>query len=250
MANVCERCKRSMSSHDDHASCPQFWMAAGECHLDFENPCNICGGWTSKQWKLRRSLVDARARASQRGRQHWTAAFPRLEALILARPALASSSRPASEISSLVGEGDFGDNLLVSTSNPLVEQVLVVQTQNGVNMASGTATTSPSTAITAPSTAPLPLAGPSTMELIVPICAQLGAQDTPSVIQGAQDTPSVNQGARPAISTEQTMQSTQRYGTLPYVSGPPYTAPLPSTAPLPYATMPAMLARPSYPMGY
>ena len=130
--------------------------------------------------------------------------------------------------------------------NPLVEQVLVVQTQIGVNMASGTATTAPSTATTAPSTAPLPLAGPSTMEPIVPICAQLGAQDTPSVIQGAQDTPSVNQGARPAISTEQTMQSTQRYG----VSGPPYTAPLPSMAPLPYAAMPAMLARPSYPMGY
>ena len=111
-------------------------------------------------------------------------------------------------------------------------------------MASGTATTAPSTATTAPSTAPLPLAGPSTMEPIVPIRAQLGAQDTPSVIQGARNTPSVNQGARPAISTEQTMQFTQRYGTLPYVSGPPYTAPLP------YAAMPAMLARPSYPMGY
>ena len=98
-------------------------------------------------------------------------------------------------------------------------------------MASGTATT-------APSTAPLPLvAGPSTME---PIGAQLGAQDTPSVIQGA----------RPAISTEQTMQSTQRCGTLPYVSGPPYTSPLPSTAPLPYAAMPAMSARPTVPMGY
>ena len=108
-------------------------------------------------------------------------------------------------------------------------------------MASGTATM-------APSTAPMPLAGPGTMEPIVPIRPQLGAQDTPSVIQGAQDTPSVNQGARPAISTEQTMQSIQRYGTLEYVSGPPYTAPLPSTAPLPYAAMPAMLARPSYPM--
>ena len=78
----------------------------------------------------------------------------------------------------------------------------------------------------------------------------MGAQDTPSVIRGAQDTPNINQGARPAISTEQTMQSTQRYGTLPYISGPPYTAPLPSMAPLPYAAMPAMLARPSYPMGY
>ena len=238
MANVCERCKRSMSSHDDHASCPQCRMAAGECHLDIENPCNICGGWTSKQWgKLRRSLVDARARASQRGRQHWTAAFPRLEAWILSRPVSASSSGPASEISSLVGEGDFDDNLLVSTPSPLVQQVLVVQTQNGVNMASGTATT-------APSTAPLPLmAGPSTMEPIVPIVAQLGAQDMPSVIQGA----------RPVVSTEQTRQSTQGYGTLPYLSSPPYTAPLPyaaSTAPLPYAAMNAMSARLTLPMGY
>ena len=166
--------------------------------------------------ELRRSLVDTRARASQRGRQHWSAAFPRLEAWILSRPVSATSSGPTSEISSRVGEGDFEDNLLVSMPSPLVQQVLVVQAQNGANMASGTATT-------APSTAPLPLvAGPSTMDSIVPIGAQLGAQDTPSV-----------KGARPAISTEQTMQSTRRYGTLPYVSGPPYTAPLPSTAPLP-----------------
>ena len=126
--------------------------------------------------------------------------------------------------------------------------VLVVQTQNWVNMASGTATTAPSTATTAPSTA-------STMEPIVPIVAQLGAHDTPSVIQGA----------RPVVSTEQTMQSTQGYSTLPYLSGPPYTAPLqsaaplpyaaytaplPSTAPLLYAAMPAMSARPTLPMGY
>ena len=61
----------------------------------------------------------------------------------------ASSSGPASEISSLVGEGDFDDNLLVSTPSPLVQQVLVVQTQNGVNMASGLATTAPNTATTA-----------------------------------------------------------------------------------------------------
>ena len=234
-----------MSSHDDHASCPQCWMVAGDFYLDIEYPCNICGGWTSRQWgKLRRSLVDARVRASQRGRRHWTAAFPRLEAWILSRPVSASSSGPTSEISSQAGEGDFEDNLLVSTPSPIVQQVLVVQAQNGVNMASGTAITAPSTATTAPSTAPLPLAGPSTMpmEPIVPIRAQLGAQDTPSVIQGAQDTPRVNQGARPAISNEQTMQSTQRYGALSYVSGLPYTAPLPSTAPLPYTAMPAMLA--------
>ena len=144
--------------------------------------------------------MDARVRASQRGRQHWSAAFPRLKAWILSRPVSASSSGPTSEISSQAGEVDFEDNLLVSTPSLLVQQVLVVQAQNGVNMASGTATTAPCTATAAPSTAPLPLAEPSTMEPIVPIRAQLGAQDRPSVIQGAQDTPSVNQ-ARPAIST-------------------------------------------------
>ena len=118
-------------------------------------------------------------------------------------------------------------------------------------MASGTATTAPSTSTTAPSTAPLQVAGPSTME---PIVEQLG-QDTPSVIQGA----------RPDVRIEQTAQSTQRYGTLPYIPGPQYTAPLlqytaplpqytAPTAPLPYAapyaTMPAMSARPAGPMGY
>ena len=86
-------------------------------------------------------------------------------------------------------------------------------------------------------------AGPSTMEPFVPIGVQLG-QDTPSVIQGA----------RPDFRIEKTVQSTQRYGTLPYTPGPQYTAPLPCTAPLPYAapyvTMPTMSARPAVPMGY
>ena len=69
-----------------------------------------------------------------------------------------------------------------------------------------------------------------------------------------QDTPSVIQGARPDVRIEQTAQSTQRYGTLPYIPGPQYTAPLPCTAPLPYAapyvSMPAMSARPALSMGY
>ena len=99
-------------------------------------------------------------------------------------------------------------------------------------------------ATTAPSMAPtaMPLmAGTSTIEPIVPIVAPLGAQGMPSVIQRA----------RPVISTEQRMQSTAVYGTLPYASpAMPYMAPLPSTAPLPYASMSAMSARPSYPMGY
>ena len=158
----------------------------------------------------------------------------------MSRTALsASSSGPASEISSLVSGDDFSDRLLVSTSSLLAQQDLVVQT-----------ITTPSMATTAPSTAPLQLtAGPSTIEPIVPIVAPLGAKDTPSVIQRA----------RPVVSTEQTMQSTPGYGTLPYVSGPPYTAPLSSTAPLPYAAytaplpyaaMPAMSARPSFPLSY
>ena len=136
----------------------------------------------------------------------------------------------------------------MSTPELQVVQVLGVQAQNGANMALGHyGTTAPSTS----STAPLQVAGPSTME---PIVEQLG-QDTPSVIQGA----------RPDVRIEQTTQSTQRNGTLPYIPGPQYTAPLPQytaplpqykapTAPLPYAApyanMPAMSARPAGPMGY
>ena len=78
-----------------------------------------------------------------------------LEPWIISKPALsATSSGPASEISSVVSGDVFSDRLLVSTSSPLAQQDLVVQVQNGVNMASGTATTAPSTATTAPSTAP------------------------------------------------------------------------------------------------
>ena len=62
------------------------------------------------------------------------------EAWIIFRPALlATSSGPASKISSLISGEDFSDRLLVSTSSPLAQQDFVVQTQNGVNMASGTA---------------------------------------------------------------------------------------------------------------
>ena len=159
-------------------------------------------------------VLGGRQSGSQPARETALGLQPSLDSKrgFLSKPVSASGSGPTSEISSQAGEDDFEDNLLVSTPNQQFEQVLVVQAQNGVNMSSGTATT-------APSTAPLTLAGPSTMEPFVPIRAQLGAQDTPSVIQGAQDTPGVNQGARPVISTEQTMQSTQRYSTLTYVSG-------------------------------
>ena len=204
--------------------------------------CSICEGWTHRQWgKLRRSLIDARARSCQRGRQHWSAAFPRLKAWILSKPV----STSASEISSQAGEGDFDDETLVGTPEQHAVQVFLVQAQNGTNMASSTSTTAPSTAITAqstaPNTAPLQVAGPSTKE---PIVEQLG-QDTPSVIQGA----------RPDVRIEQTVQSTQRYGTPPYFSGQQYTAhTAPAAAPLPYVApytnMPATSARPAEPMGY
>ena len=69
MANVCERCKRSMSSHDDHASCPQCRMAAGECSLDFENPCNICGEWTSKQLGETEEVLGGRQSERQPARE-------------------------------------------------------------------------------------------------------------------------------------------------------------------------------------
>ena len=216
------------------------WQLANVVWIQRIRVLSVRNGLVDSGGKLRRSLVDARSRSCQRGRQHWSAAFPRLEVWILSKPV----STSASEISSQAGEGNFEDNTLVSTPNQQVEQVLVVQAQNGVSMASGTATTAPSTAITAPSTAPstapLQVAGPSTME---PIIVQLG-QDMPSVIQGA----------RPDVRIEQTAQSTQRYGTLPYIPGPQYTAPLPCTAPLPYAapyaTMPAISARHAVPMGY
>ena len=227
MANVCEHCKHAMSAHDNHASCPQCRVAAGDCSVDPKNPCTTCEGWTRKQWaRLRRALIDARARAEQRGKQHRTAACPHVEAWILAKPV----STSASEISSQAGEGDFDDEILVDTPKQHEVQVLVVQAQNGANMATSSTPTAAGTTITAASTAALQ-AGPSTKE---PIVEQLG-QDTPSVIQGA--------------------LPEQRLGSQPYVSDQQYTAAQPYTAAAqpyiaPYNNMPAMSARPTEPMGY
>ena len=250
MANLCERCKHAMSAHNNHASCPQCRVAAGDCSVDPKNSCTTCEGWTRKQWaRLRRSSIDARARAEQRGKQHWTTACPHVEAWILAKPV----STSASEISSQAGEGDFDDEKLVDTPKQHEVQVLVVQSQNGANMATSSTTTAAGTTITAQSTAAstaaFQVAGPSTQE---PIVEQLG-QDAPSVIQGA----------RPE----------QRYGSQPYFSGQQYTAPTTAAQPYtavpqpynaaaqpytaaaqpyiaPYHNMPAMSARPTEPMGY
>ena len=168
-----------------------------------------------------------------------------MEAWILAKPV----STSASEISSQAGEGDFDDEIQVDKQKQHEVQVLVVQSQNGANMATSSTTTAAGTTITAQSTAAFQVAGPSTKE---PIVEQLG-QDTPSVIQGA--------------------HLEQRYGSQPYFSGQQYTAPTTAAQPYtavpqpynaaaqpytaaaqpyiaPYNNMPAMSARPTKPMGY
>ena len=241
MTNVCEHCKHAMSAHDNHASCPQCQFAAGDCSVDPENPCTTCEGWTRKQWaRLRRSLIDARARAVQRGKQHWTTACSRIEAWLLAKPV----STSASEISFQAGEGDFDDEILVDTPKQHEVQVLVVQAQNGANMATISTPTAAGMTITADSTAAstaaFQVAGPSTREPIV-VIEQLG-----------QDTPSVTPGARPEQRlVSQLYFSGQQYtAAQPYVTAaqPHFTAAQPYIAP--YNNMSTMSARPTEPMGY
>ena len=239
MANVCEHCKHAMSDHDNHASCPQCRFAAGDCSVDPENPCTTCEGWTRKQWaRLRRSLIDARARAVQCGKQHWTTACSRIEAWILAKPV----STSASEISSQAGEGDFDDEILVDTPKQHEVQVLVVQAQNGANMATSSTPTAAGTTITADSTAAstaaFQVAGPSTKE---PIVEQLG-QDTPSVTPGAL--------LEKRLVSQPYFSSQQYTAAQPYVTAaqPHFTAAQPYIAPC--NNMPAMSARPTEPMGY
>ena len=239
MANFCERCKHAMSAHDNHASCPQCRVAAGVCSVDPKNPCTICEGWTRKQWaRLRRSLIGARARAEQRGKQHWTVACPHVEAWILAKPV----STSASEISSQAGEGDFDDESLVGTPKQPEVQVLVVQSQNETNMATSSTLTAAGTTMTAQNTAA------STAAFQEPIVQQLGH---------------VTQGARPE----------RKYYSQPYFSGQQYTAASGMTAAQPCTAVnaaaqpyivatqpyiapynnnnvPAMSARPAEPMGF
>ena len=256
MANVCERCKHSMSIHDNHASCPQCRIAAGECSLDLDKPCGICANWTQRQWgKLRRSLLDARARSTQRGRPHWSTAFPRLEAWILSKPV----STSASEISSQAGEEDFEDNVLASTPKQQVEQVLVVQAQNGVNMASGMSTTAPSTAITAqstaPSTAPLQVADPVQWSPLFPLANKwVRTRQVSFKVPNRKLEWSRLRNLLKCTPYMMGQQYTADEYTAhqPYISGQQYTAPLPFTAPQPYAApyAPAMSARPALSMGY
>ena len=129
--------------------------------------------------KLRMSLVDARSRATRRGRQHGTSAFPYIEAWITSKPAsTAASSEPGSEISSLVDSGDdFNGRLVTSTTGPLVED-LVVQNSNGVNTSmAGTALPSTITALPL-SGAALPMTASTVQSIVVP----LSVQDMPIVV--------------------------------------------------------------------
>ena len=232
-----------------HASCPQCRVAAGDCSVDPKNPCTTCEGWTRKQWaRLRRALIDARARAEQRGRQHWTVACPQVEAWILAKPA----STSASEISSQAGEGDFDDESLVGTPKQPEVQVLVVQNQNEANMATGSNLITAGTSITAQSTAA------STADIQQPIVQQLG-----HVIQGAQ--PERKYVSRPYFSGQQYTAASGFTATLPCTAAQPcftaaqalftaaqahFTAAQPQIAPYNNNNMPAMSVRPAEPMGF
>ena len=124
MLNKCVRCRRPRPSFDDHTVCPQCWVAAGLCQVDAPHPCSVCAAWPVRTWnKLRKSLGDVRLRSIQRGRQHWTSAFPQIEAWIINRSAsTAASFERGSEISSLVDSGDdfSNNNLIISTTELLV----------------------------------------------------------------------------------------------------------------------------------
>ena len=243
MANLCERCKHTMSAHNNHASCPQCRVAADDCSVDPKNPCTTCEGWTRKQWaRLRRSLIDARARAEQRGKQHWTVACPHVEAWILAKPV----STSASEISSQAGEGDFDDESLVGTPKQPEVQVLVVQSQNEANMATSSTPTAAGTTITAQSTAA------STAAFHEPIVQQLG-----HVTQGA--CPERKYDSQPYFSGQQYTAASGITAAQPYTAVPqPYNAAAqpyiaatqPHIAPYNNNNMPAMSARPAEPMGF
>ena len=242
MANFCERCKHAMSAHDNHASCPQCRVAAGDCSVDPKNPCTTCEGWTLKQWaRLRRSLIDARARAEQRGKQHWTVACPHVEAWILAKPV----STSASEISSQAEEGDFDDESLVGTPKQPEVQVLVVQSQNEANMATSSTLTAAGTSMTAQSTAA------STAAFSRAHCSTIGSRHSRCT--------SGTEIRLSAVFFRPAVFCCQRYdgcpavycGTQPYnAAAQPYiVATQPHIAPYNNNNMPAMSARPAEPMG-
>ena len=67
-------------------------------------------------------------RATRRGKQHWSSAFPHLEAWLASRPASTAASEPGSEVSSMMGSGDE-----VISKTGLLAEDLVVQGTNRVS---------------------------------------------------------------------------------------------------------------------
>ena len=117
--------------------------------------------------------MDARLRATQRGKQHWSSALPHLEAWLASRPASIAASEPGYEVSSMMGSGDE----VISTTGPLAED-FVVQGINGVSsiMADALGNLPNTVAATSLLGAATQLT-PSTIQSIV---LQLSIQDTPS----------------------------------------------------------------------
>ena len=113
MPHECVRCRRPRPSFEDHELCAQCRVAAGKCLLDTSNPCCVCKVWPVKTWnKLRRSLSNARTRAIQQGKPHWTSAFPQIQSWITSRSASKSaSSEPGLDISSVADSGDDFSNV-------------------------------------------------------------------------------------------------------------------------------------------
>ena len=123
MVNECVSCRRPRSSFDDNTTCAQCRVAAGFCQLDSSHPCSVCEAWPKRSLrKLRKSLCDLKIRAIQRGRQHWMSAIPHIEAWIANRPAsTAATSKPGSEITSIVDSGDdFSSNVVITSTTEVI----------------------------------------------------------------------------------------------------------------------------------
>ena len=166
-----------------------------------------------------------------------------MEAWILAKPASTSASEFSS---SQAGEGDFDDEGLVDTPKQHEVQVLVVQSQNGANMATSSTLAAAGTSITAGNTA---ASTASTAACQEPIVVQLG-QATPSVTQGAR--PEVIYGSQPHFSGQQYTAASGVTAAQPYTACPqPYfTAAQQYIAPYNNNNIPTMSARPAEPIGY
>ena len=184
MPYECIRCRRPRPSFDDHELCAQCRVAAGKFLLDTSNPCGVYEVWPMKtRNKLRKALGDARTRAIQQGKQHWTSAFSQIEAWITNRPASIAASEPGSEFSSIADSGDdfCTINQFVSTKGSVVGDFEVHESIGvNTNMADCASAAMPPMIAAMPQT-------PGTIETSVPIVNL--PQATPSVSGSAGGVP-------------------------------------------------------------